>query len=170
MGSVEAALERACQYLDYHGLVLKKELGRGMNGIVFVADAQRDTPGKPRLSAVKACHSEIEYERERDVYFRLQDLDLTKIHNCKIPELLEYNDDLWIIEMTIVTRPFCLDFGGAFLEKPPDFSEEVMADWRAEKIEQFGKHWPEVQQIIAILEVHGIYLMDVHPKNISFEV
>ncbi len=168
MGPKELALQRARKYAEMHGLLLGNEIGEGMNGVVFFADAQFDTPGRPRLSAVKACHTEVEYSRERDVYFRLQDRNITKVRTCKIPELLEYNDDLWIIEMTIVTRPFCLDFGGAFLEKPPDFSEEVMADWRADKIEQFGKHWPEVERIIAVLEVHGIYLMDVHPKNISF--
>jgi hypothetical protein len=168
MGPKEESLRRAREFADKHALTLGEELGHGMNGVVFVAEAQKDMPGRPRLSAVKACHSLIEYERERDVYFRLQECGLTKVRGCKIPELLEYADDLWIIEMTIVTRPFCLDFGGAYLEKPPDFSEEVMADWRAEKIEQFGKHWPEVQSIIAVLEVHRIYLLDVHPKNIAF--
>lgn len=168
MGSKEAALQRATEYAKKYGLVLGRELGYGMNGVVYVAKGQNPTPGKPSHSAVKACHSETEFTRERDVYFRLQECGLTTVRSCKLPELLEYNDDLWIIEMTIVTRPFCLDFGGAYLEKPPDFSEEVMADWQAEKIEQFGKHWPEVQAIIAVLEVHGIYLMDVHPKNIAF--
>jgi hypothetical protein len=168
MGPKELALRRAQEYSAFHGLILSDEIGHGMNGVVFMADAQNDFPGRPRLSAVKACHSELEYVRERDVYFRLQELEIKKIRSCRIPQLVEYNDDLWIIEMTIVTRPFCLDFGGAFLEPPPDFSEEVMADWQAEKIEQFGKHWPEVQQILAVLEAHGIYLMDVHPKNISF--
>jgi hypothetical protein len=170
MGSKEAARLRALEYAANHNLILDEELGSGMNGVVFVADARHSTPAHPRFSAVKACHSETEYVRERDAYFRLQECGLTWVRSCKIPELLEFDDDRWIIEMTIVTRPFCLDFGGAFLEKPPDFSEEVMDDWRAEKMEQFGKHWPEVQRIIAVLEVHGIYLMDVNPKNISFEV
>lgn len=169
MGPKEESLRRAKEYADKHGLILGEELGHGMNGLVFSAEEQRRTPGRPRLSAIKACHSEVEYERERDVYFRLQERGVKAVRKCKIPELLEYDDDLWIIDMTIVTRPFCLDFGGAFLEKPADFSEEVMADWQAEKIEQFGKHWPEVQMILAVLESHGIYLMDVHPKNISFE-
>jgi len=135
MGSNETALQHARDYAGLHELSLRDELGQGMNGVVIVAEALIPSPGKPRLSAVKACHSEIEYTRERDVYFRLQECNLTTIRSCKVPELLEFDDDLWIIEMTIVTRPFCLDFGGAYLEKPPDFSEEVMADWQAEKIE-----------------------------------
>src|ERR1051325_2556742 len=169
MGPKEDVLRRAAEFADKHKLTLGREVGHGMNGVVFVAKGKIPYSGRPSHSAVKACHSELEYERERDVYFRLQERGLTKIRGCKIPELIEYDDELWIIEMTIVTRPFCLDFGGAYLEKPPDFSEEVMADWEAEKIEQFGTHWPEVRLIIAVLEVHGIYLMDVHPKNISFD-
>jgi hypothetical protein len=30
--------------------------------------------------------------------------------------------------MTIVTRPDVLDFAGAYLDMPPEFSEEVMTD------------------------------------------
>jgi hypothetical protein len=168
MGPKSDSIRRARDFATFHGLTIQEELGSGMNGVVFLAERSALDLFSPTHSAVKACHNEIEYLRERDVYLRLQELDITTIRSCMVPQLIEYNDDLWIIEMTIVTRPFCLDFGGAFLEKPPDFSEEVMADWRAEKIDQFGKHWPEVQQIIAVLEVHGIFLMDVHPKNISF--
>ena len=50
----------------------------------------------------------------------------------RVPRLLQFDDDLWVIEMTIVSRPFVLDFAGAYLDMPPDFSDEVMADWHAE--------------------------------------
>ena len=49
----------------------------------------------------------------------------------------------------------------------PDFSEEVMADWQADKQEQFGKQWPEVLAILACLESFGIHMEDVSPSNIS---
>jgi hypothetical protein len=68
-----------------------------------------------------------------------------------------------IIEMTIVQRPFVLDFGGAYLDQAPEFSEEVIADWQAQKIEQFGERWPEVQAILAVLGSYGIFVQDVHP-------
>ena len=168
MGSKEEALQRAREYAEKHGLALGRELGHGMNGVVYSAECPNPTPREPSNSAVKVSHRETEYLRERDVYFRLQELGVTTIRTCEVPQLLEYDDELWIIEMTVVTRPYCLDFGGAYLENPPDFSEEVMADWRAEKIEQFGDDWPEVERILAILEANGIFLIDVHPKNISF--
>jgi hypothetical protein len=70
--------------------------------------------------------------------------------------------------MTMVKRPFVLDFAGAYLDHAPDFSEEVMSDWRAEKQEQFGKHWGEVQVILRFLEGYGIFMVDINPGNISF--
>ena len=85
-----------------------------------------------------------------------------------IAELLGYDDKLLIIEMTVVTRPYVLDLGGAFLDQPPGFSEEILAEWQAEKQEQFGKRWPEVQAILGILEGYGIFVVDVNANNISW--
>ncbi|HEV3121845.1 MAG TPA: hypothetical protein VGY53_08090 [Isosphaeraceae bacterium] len=101
------------------------------------------------------------------VYLRLQEHDITLIRGANVPELIAFDDDLWILEMSIVTRPFVLDFAGAALDEPPDFSEEVLADWRAEKQEQFGSHWPEVQAILRALERYGVFMMDLNPGNIS---
>src|SRR5207247_2548812 len=96
------------------------------------------------------------------------ELEISLIRGSHVPELIRYDDELWAIEMTMVTRPFVLDFAGAWLDRAPDFSDEVMADWRAEKREQFGEKWPEVQAIVAILAGYGIHLIDVTPNNISF--
>jgi hypothetical protein len=85
----------------------------------------------------------------------------------KVPQLIRYDDALLAIEMTVVTRPFVLDFAGAFLDRPPDFSEEVVAEWRAEKQDQFGKRWREAEGIVRELESYGIYMIDVSPNNIS---
>ena len=70
--------------------------------------------------------------------------------------------------MTIVTRPFVLDFAGAHLDAPPEFSEDIWADWEWEKREQFGAHWPRVQAVMAAFAELGIYLLDVSPSNIAF--
>jgi hypothetical protein len=161
-------MSRAREYAQANGLTLGKELGFGVHGIVVVTESAGE-PGRPaRQSALKAHQRETEYLRERDVYLRLQDHQVERIRGCEVPQLIDYNDHLWILEMTIVTRPFVLDFGGAYLDHAPDFSDEVMADWRAEKIEQFGKRWPEAEAILRILETYGIFMIDVHPNNISF--
>jgi hypothetical protein len=98
----------------------------------------------------------------------LRDDGITTIRDCAIPQLLGYDDELLIIEMTVVTRPYVLDFGGAFLDQPPGFSKEILAEWQAEKQEQFGKRWPDVQAILGILEGYGIFVVDVNPNNISW--
>jgi hypothetical protein len=41
-----------------------------------------------------------------------------------------------VIEMTIVSRPFVLDFAGAYLDSPPEFSAEIWSEWEAEKRDQ----------------------------------
>jgi hypothetical protein len=56
-----------------------------------------------------------------------------------------------------------------YLDYAPEFSDEVLADWRADKVEQFGDRWPEVQAILRELESFGIYMEDVSPGNIAFE-
>lgn len=147
-----------------NGLALGDKLGDGIQGIVFSAKSQVE-PGR---LAVKTHKQEPDYLRERDAYLRLQSLRITTIRGCNVPELIAYDDELRTIVMTVVDRPFVLDFGGAYLDRPPDFSEEVLADWQAEKQEQFGPHWLEVRAIMTELQGHGIFLVDVNPRNISF--
>jgi hypothetical protein len=91
------------------------------------------------------------------------------IRGCNIPAPIDFDDELWVIEMTVVGRPFVLDFAGANLDQEPDFSDEVLADWRAEKQEQFGPRWQEVQAILRTLEGYGVYLLDVNLGNVSFD-
>jgi hypothetical protein len=64
---------------------------------------------------------------------------------------------------------FLLDFAGAWLDQPPDFSEDVIEQWEIEKREIFGQRWPRVTEALVALRVHGIYLLDINPANITFE-
>jgi len=73
-----------------------------------------------------------------------------------------------VIEMSIVTRPFLLDFAGAWLDAPPDFPDETWVEWEAEKREQFDAHWPKVQAVLGALEALDIHMVDVSPSNIAF--
>jgi hypothetical protein len=86
-----------------------------------------------------------------------------------VPQLIDSDDELLVIEMTVVEAPFMLDFAGAHLGDAPDFSEEVWEQWRIEKVEQFGNRWPEVEYAIEWLRSRfGIQLLDIHPWNIAF--
>ncbi|MBI3861327.1 MAG: hypothetical protein HY290_05480 [Planctomycetia bacterium] len=154
--SVEA---RARQYAARYERTIQDELGFGYDGIVFSTSRQ---------SATKALRYEALCQRERDVYFRLTDEKVLYVCGCRVPKLWHWDDELWVIEMEIVSPPFVLDFAGAYLDQEPDFPEEVMAEWRAEKKEQFGDRWGEVQSIMREFRKMGIYLADVKPGNILF--
>jgi hypothetical protein len=158
-------IRRLQQYAGRNGLVLRELLGAGIHGSVFAAEFQTTA----NRTAVKGYEREYAYQRERDVYLRLRQRDVRAIRGCRVPALIHYDDELWCLEMTLVSRPFVLDFAGAYLDEPPDFSDEVLADWRAEKQEQFGTRWPEVQAIISALERYGVFMLDVNPGNVSFD-
>lgn len=161
----EDLIRRVQRYAERTGLVLSELLGAGIQGSVFAAEDQT----KGGQSALKGYKRQSAYERKRDVYLRWRERDITAIRGCHVPALIAHDDELWIIEMTVVSRPFVLDFAGASLDQTPDFSEEVLADWRSEKVEQFGGHWPEVEAILRTLESYGIYMLDVNPGNVSFD-
>jgi hypothetical protein len=158
-------LLRSCgEFASLNGLTLGEQLGAGVQGIVFGAKSQAE---EGRF-ALKVHKQEADYLRERDVYLRLKSLGITTIRDCNVPELIAYDDGLYCIVMTVVARPFVLDFGGAFLDRPPDFSDEILLEWQREKQEQFGVRWREVCAIMGELESHGIFLIDTNPGNISF--
>jgi hypothetical protein len=157
-------VRRAQEYADRKGLVVGRELGSGVHRTVFAAEYQT----KGGRSALKAHADAAAYARKRDVYLRPKEHGITTIRGCGVPEMVACDDDFLVVEMTIVTRPFVLDFAGAYVDYAPDFSEEVLAEWRMEKLEQFGPPWAEMQAILAVLEGYGVFMIDVNPGNISF--
>jgi hypothetical protein len=78
---------------------------------------------------------------------------------------------LQVIEMTFVTPPFLLDFGKTYLDFPPDFSPEVLADWERERRSLFEPgQWDIVQAVLAELASIGIHYYDAKPGNITFAI
>ncbi|HWE95937.1 MAG TPA: hypothetical protein VG269_18385 [Tepidisphaeraceae bacterium] len=139
---------------------LEKELGSGKDGSVFWTM----TP-----SAIKIFTSLDPYERELACYQRLAERSIIDIGGHQVPQLLDFDGSLLVIEMTIVHRPFLLDFAGAYIDEPPDFPEEVIDQWHADKSEQFGARWPEVLSVVVSMRRRaGIYLLDIHQGNITF--
>jgi hypothetical protein len=161
-------VRRAQIYTQRRRLLLGEQLGSGVHGIVFVTLSHLEQGPSVVRTAIKVHERRRDYVRERDVYLRLKEYRVDTIRGCHVPRLLEYDDELWIITMTIVTRPFVLDFAGAYLDQPPDYGEDVLADWRADKQEQFGPRWAEVQAILGDLEDFGVFMADVNPGNIAF--
>ncbi len=106
------------------------QLGYGYDGIVFATSRQ---------SAIKVLRHDRLYFRERDVYLRLGQHSVSNVLGFSVPELLEYCDELLVVEIGIVSPPFVLDFAGAYLDTRPDFPDDVLEEWEAEKLEQFGE-------------------------------
>ena len=141
-----------------------EQLGFGIHGTIFVVEHN----SKAGNAAIKAHFSVEPYLRERSIYQRLKEAHISGIAGFNVPQLIRFNDDLRIIEMTIVARPFVLDFAGAYLDARPAFPEETWNHWESEKREQFEKRWPIVQTVLNALEELDIYMVDVSPTNISF--
>jgi hypothetical protein len=151
-------------YAARNQLHLAERLGFGIHGIIY---AVKDNL-KVGKTALKAHNSVEPFLRERDVYKRLKDAAITEIIGFNVPQLIRFDDELRLIEMSIVARPFVLDFAGAWLDIPPDFSDEVWAEWEDDKRGQFGSRWPKVQEILGALETLDIHMVDVSPSNIAF--
>ena len=117
----EILVQNAQAYASQHQLQLAERLGFGIHGIIFVAEG-KSTPGK---TALKVHRSVEPYLREREVYERLRDAGVNEILGFNVPQLIRFDDQLLIIEMSIVARPFVLDFAGAWPDTPPGFPDET---------------------------------------------
>jgi hypothetical protein len=151
-------------YAARRQLELTAPLGSGKDGIVLAGQNK----AKAADVAVKILRFTDAYRREKEAYQRLGENGVQNILGFEVPQLLGSDDDLHVLEMTIVKRPFVLDFAGAYLDKRPEFSADVWADWETEKREQFEGRWATVQKVMDAFEGLGIYLMDVTPNNIGF--
>lgn len=159
-GSQEDIERRIKLFAQRYDCALEKRLGYGWDGIVISTNSE---------GAIKGLRYQPLYERERDVYLRLQELAVFKVRGFNVPRLVRFDDELCCVEMTIVRPPFVLDFAGAYLDEQPDYPDDILEAWRVEKIEQFEERWTEVQAVMREFGRMGIYLADIKPGNIEFE-
>jgi hypothetical protein len=161
---VDIAIKNARAYAARHRLLLVERLGFGVHGSVHVVEDKI----KGDRQAIKAHHATEFYLRERAAYELLRGAGVSEVLGFHVPQFIRADDELQVIEMTIVTRPFVVDFAGAYVGAPPEFSEEIWAEWEAEKREQFGARWRTVQAVMGAFEDLGVHLVDVSPNNIAF--
>lgn len=78
--------------------------------------------------------------------------------------------ELLTLELSIVQRPFILDFAGA--KKPnevPDFENEIIQEHYDRLRELFGNRWTDALQVADTFRIAtGFTLLDIHPGNIAF--
>lgn len=161
MAHLSEASRRAGEYCKRKHLSIEKQIGSGTQGVVFATKSG---------TAVKALERLECYERERDVYLRLVEKKIETICGFNVPALVNFHDELLVVEMQLVTRPYVLDFASAYLDaKPPYYDdEEIMATDEAFRRDLFEEKWPKVQEIVSAFRQLGIHLADVKPKNIEF--
>lgn len=141
-------------------LRIERRLGFGQDGVVWLSNQN---------TAIKAYERLENYGRELRCYERLQEFGIRQLDQFRIPSLLGHDEVRRVIEITFVTPPFLLDFGKAYLDFPPDFSAEVLADWEQERSSLFEVgQWAAVQSLLSQLAAIGVYYYDAKPGNISF--
>lgn len=160
----EDTIANAEAYSVRHRMRLLDRLGTGIHGIVFAVESNAEFSA----AALKVHYFREPYLRERQVYERLAELEVSQILGFEVPRLLDFDDEFLALRMTIVTAPFTLDFAGAYLDFAPQFSEEIWEEWRRKNEEQFGSDWPMAQTILGELEDLGIHMHDPSPSNIRF--
>src|SRR6266545_4737128 len=92
---------RATDYATARGQRLEDRLGFGRDGSVFSTDAG---------TAVKSFAGLDPFERELRCYQRLFEHDVDKVLGHQVPRLVGWDEKLLVLEMTIVSRPYLLDF------------------------------------------------------------
>ena len=81
----EEIWERANLFAAKNGRSLIGQLGYGYDGNVFATERQ---------SAIKVLRFQRLYERERDVYLRLQSRSIVEVAGFSVPQLIHHDDHL----------------------------------------------------------------------------
>lgn len=160
----EELIEAAQAYASQRGRTLGRRLGFGIHGMVCVVQSNAG----PEKAALKLHRYEACYQREKGCYERLGAAGVTDLLGFRVPRLLDHDDGLLALEMTIVKPPFVLDFAGAYLDSPPEFSDETLAEWADRWREDWGERWETVQLVLARLQGMGIFMLDPSLSNVRF--
>ena len=134
-----------------------RSLGFGQDGHVWATNQR---------TAIKAYERLDNYRREVACYQRLAENNIQKIEIFITPKLLGQDEELRVIEMSIVPPPYFLDFGKAHLDQPFDFEAGAYEEWEEDYSSRYEPdQWPIVKQAIAQLQLLGIYYYDAKPHR-----
>ena len=154
---------RVSEYERRHGRRLMGVLGagRGQDGFVMRSD---------RLTAVKFFDRLERFEREWEVYHLLTVRWIHNVAGHEVPRLIDADEELRAIEMSIVERPFLLDFAGAKRRhEVPDFEQHVLDEHMERLTELFGNRVGDALHVAEMFRREtGFVLLDIHPGNIAF--
>jgi hypothetical protein len=157
----ETLRRRVLRYAKERGrkgeIDVESPLGAGIDGIVW----------KGLTTAIKAFYREHNYLAEKACYLRLRDRGAPEsIAGFWVPILEGYDDFLMIIEMQLVSPPYVIDFGKAYLDQVPSRIPPVSREGIREAFEEKA---PRVLHLLATLQgSYGIHYLDPRPGNIMF--
>ena len=163
MSSTLQLLElRAKSYVNYHygSPLLNELLGLGQDGGVWSSIEN---------TAIKVLERERAYRCELESYQRLQQAGISTLLGFTIPSLVDWDDELRIVEMTLVSPPCMLDFAKVYFDQPPVYEEGVWEETIASRELDFEPgQWETVERLLSELQGLGIYYIDPKPSNIQF--
>ena len=98
-------------------------LGYGSDGSVWHSS---------RRTAVKAIYHRKNYDHELECYRRLKAAGIRHVGMFDVPFLEDFDDDVLVIEISVVQPPYLLDFGKVYLDQEPThlYDEQMMVDAR----------------------------------------
>jgi hypothetical protein len=136
------------------------QLGWGIDGVVY------RSPREP--AAIKIHTRQTKYFAELAAYQRLAEFGATEFKGFAIPKLLRYHEALQVIEMSVVSVPFLLDFAAATLDFPKEFEADNEQIWWNELRERFGSDFNVAQDVYyGLIDRFGIYYYDLKPGNLT---
>jgi hypothetical protein len=137
-------------------------LGRGTDGTVW-----QTKDG----TAVKVFERELNYTNELECYRRLRARHINQIDGLAVPELVDYDDEMMIVEMTIVQLPYLLDFGKVYIDESPPYAgdKDTWSRHLEDMRDNFGTNYKRARRIVHLLKDFGIHYIDPKPANIRFE-
>jgi hypothetical protein len=148
-------------YLLRNKLLIVGSLGHGKDGDVLKTD---------RDSAIKKLRTMELYRRELRAYKLLDELSISELDGFSLPRLLGYDEDAFLIEMTIVTPPYMLDFASTHDEVEMEFlgfTDEIWAEREQHWTDIFGDQWPRVRALRnTFLRLTGLMYLDATKNNI----
>lgn len=137
-----------------------KLLGFGDDGTVWQTD---------RYTVLKAFRRYSNYSHELECYRRLTDASVHKIREFNVPKLLNFDDELLLIEIGFVNPPYILDFGKAYL-LDPQWGDEQIAEWNERMDFWWGDKVKQVRLALFALRRFGIWYYDAKPGNVMLEL
>jgi hypothetical protein len=157
----EDLANRARIYANSRSMVafLEDRFGFGQDGRVWQTN---------RKTAIKVFERQHNFETELACYQRLKEHSVIEIGGLQVPQLVDFDNTLQIVEITIVKAPFIIDFGKCYIDRPPPYdANEIMAENRRLK-RRFGENFSRLQIIFWQLKKIGIHYWDAKKSNVRF--